>query len=63
MSKCSHCETTGIVGVTCDRCKILALESSLIGLRIAYDSRGDELSKSQAEVMRLKRLVSMYESD
>ena len=29
MSKCTHCETTGVVGVMCDRCKIAELVEAL----------------------------------
>ena len=29
MSKCTHCETTGVVGVICDRCRIAELEKEL----------------------------------
>ena len=29
MSKCSHCETTGVVGVIFDRCRIAQLEKEL----------------------------------
>ena len=29
MSKCSHCETTGVVGLICDKCRIKELEAKI----------------------------------
>jgi hypothetical protein len=64
MSKCSHCETTGVVGVICDRCRIAELEAvqkSLMKIIDEYEEADKADMKFEDRVAELEAELARHE--
>ena len=58
MSKCTHCETTGVIGVMCDRCRIAELKADNARL---LESWKDINECSEQQVKRIAELEILYD--
>jgi hypothetical protein len=62
MSKCTHCETTGVVGVICDRCRIAELEEAIKEACASIDFFQQKLKVRNASIAELEAKIARLTS-